>query len=63
MLEYMSEEDLSIFTQKDFDYMVEHIDEDGVQTDEKYVIQLTKTVNLSLMSTLPKRKCWKMLMW
>lgn len=37
MLEYMSEEDLSIFTQKDFDYMVEHIDEDGVQTDEKYV--------------------------
>lgn len=37
MLEYMSEDDLSIFTQKDFDYMVEHIDEDGVQTDEKYV--------------------------
>ncbi len=37
MLEYMSEEDLSIFTQEDFDYMVEHIDEDGVQTDEKYV--------------------------
>lgn len=37
MLEYMSEEELSIFTQEDFDYMVEHIDEDGVQTDEKYV--------------------------
>lgn len=37
MLEYMNEDDLSIFTQKDFDYMVEHIDEDGVQTDEKYV--------------------------
>lgn len=37
MLEYMSEEELGIFTQEDFDYMVEHIDEDGVQTDEKYV--------------------------
>lgn len=37
MLEYMSEEELSIFTQEDFDYMVEHIDEDGVQIDEKYV--------------------------
>ncbi|MCM1308591.1 MAG: hypothetical protein NC223_08335 [Butyrivibrio sp.] len=48
--QFMDDMDLALFTQEEADYLIEHIAEDGVETDAKYIKTEVSTADGSVLS-------------